>query len=150
MRTWLFQSVPSEFRLVEFLATSPRRARWKCTRFSNEMRGGDRVYLWQAIGDGSRDMSGIFAKAHVLEAPAECADTTESAPFWIDESIASLHALRVLIGINQCQVLPIIPRAWFEDDPVLESSTILSVKTGSNFRITTPQRSRIDSFWPKA
>ncbi len=149
MRTWLFQSVPSEFRLVEFLGGSPKKALWRCTRFGNEMQGGDRVYLWQAIGSGTRDMSGIFARAHVLARPAECIDAEESAPFWIDQNSASERMLRVPIVINRCQVHPIIPRAWFEDDPVLESSTILTVKTGSNFRITARQRERIEAFWAR-
>ena len=47
-RSWVFQANPEIYDLEAFLATGEPETRWLVSQFKDEVRAGDRVYLWLA------------------------------------------------------------------------------------------------------
>ena len=149
MNTWIFQSKPQEFRLKDFLNSSPRRALWRASRHAEKMKIGDEVYIWQAIGKGQRSMSGVFGRGVIEELPFERNDDSASRQHWNKAKHATDIIMRAMIAIEKSATNPIIPREKFERDLLLKFSSIMTYKRGSNFKLTSVQASRVREIWPE-
>ncbi|MCU1251426.1 MAG: hypothetical protein JWQ49_4455 [Edaphobacter sp.] len=58
-----FQANPKKFDIDSYLSTRPSTALWSLTRLKNEIKVGDQVFIWRAIGDDDADKSGVVARA---------------------------------------------------------------------------------------
>jgi hypothetical protein len=70
-QTWLFQCNPDRFDIDGFLASQPAETNWLVRQHPKQIAPGDQVFIWRAIGSGSRQVSGIVAEAEVLTHTAE-------------------------------------------------------------------------------
>jgi hypothetical protein len=65
---WIFQANPKKYDIRTMLTRvdeHDRRVAWRTTRYRNEIRPGDRVYLWEA-----GPVSGVVAVGTVVTQPA--------------------------------------------------------------------------------
>ena len=88
MASWIFQANPQQFDVDGFLATGPSRMLWLAKQHANDMRVGDQVFLWRAIGGGDPKLSGIVAEARIVSLPTLQPDAAESLPYWIGNGTA--------------------------------------------------------------
>jgi len=150
MRTWLFQANPDEFDLDGYLVSVHGAITWYIGQHATEIRPGDQVFIWRAIGSGKRELSGVVAEATVNSEVKVMPDEPAARQFWKDQSEAGKPSPRVWLDLvrvaNKKQILR---REWLEDDPVLSGSRIFRVRTGTNFSLTEPEVRRLRDLWSR-
>jgi hypothetical protein len=147
--TWIFQVNPNRFDIDAFLATRPRNTKWLVTRYGADIKIGDPVFIWRAAG--TREPSGIIAKAEVISTPAEGRDDPKSLPFWKSEVDKNAIALRVGIRLTEiAKPQAILRRDALMTDPALESLKIIRMPNGTNYRVDPEQSQRLDKLWLEA
>lgn len=122
--TWIFQAIPSQFRIDDFIATSPETCLWRVSSGHSKIKIGDKVYLWRSIGKSCRTHAGIVAEAEIVGPVAEQRDDAASKPFWINRSDAEEIISRVMIRIVSGD-----QHIAYDDtniDPVLSGMQIIS------------------------
>jgi hypothetical protein len=77
VRTWIFQGNPNRFDIDGYFASHPSRFVWLVARYSEEMRPGDRVFIYR-----TGDNAAIVAEAEILEAPQPRPEEPEAVAFW--------------------------------------------------------------------
>lgn len=148
--TWIFQANPAQFRVDDFLATSPETCLWRVSRGRSKIRIGDEVYLWRSISGGDRTYAGIVAKAVIVGPVAEQRDDTSSRPFWLKRIDADTIMDRVAIRFTR--FVSKDKQIVFDDmktDPVLAKMQIMKVGAGTNFSLQKEYASRLASIWAK-
>lgn len=148
--TWIFQANPAQFRIDDFLATSPETCLWRVSRGRSKIRIGDKVYLWRSISGGDRAYAGIIAEAVIVGPVAEQRDDTSSRPFWLKAIDADTIMDRVAIHFTRFGSED--ERIAFDEmkvDPVLANMQIMKVSAGTNFPLQNEYASRLASIWSK-
>ena len=64
-----------------YLALGLSRISWLVKQRTDDIKPGDRVYLWRA-GGSSKAVAGIVALATVLSVPESRLDDAEARPLW--------------------------------------------------------------------
>ncbi|MGX7005677.1 HNH endonuclease [Caballeronia sp. KNU42] len=147
MKSWIFQANPERFDLESFFATRPSVLTWTVSRQADQMRIGDRVYIWRAAA-GEKDKAGVIAEAVVCSSVALIASDTIGAGFWLDESEAQLESERVWLKIIRvASPREQIRREWLKDDPVLSDMLIMKQPAGTNFLMTDSEAARMAQMW---
>jgi hypothetical protein len=151
-KTWLFQANPRLFDIDSFLQTSPRPFLWLVTRSGNQMRIGDRVFLWRAVGDGNAQESGVIAEAEMVETPAVQPDDAASLLYWRGSATAdgdpARPCLRVRLALKRVAAKQeIIQRRHLLDDSVLQNLTILRQAAGTNYFVPADHAARLEALW---
>jgi hypothetical protein len=152
MTSWIFQANPKTFDIDACLAAGPATLLWLVRQLGSEMRLGDQVFIWRAIGGGAPKLSGIIAEATIEELPALQPEAPESLPFWREPTpVASASAdLRVKLRLTRIELKDRFQRGWFDDDPVLAKMAILTRRTGTNFRLNQCEATRLNALWRRA
>jgi hypothetical protein len=147
MNTWIFQADPGQFRIDDFLATSPEMCLWRASQTQSKMRVGDAVYLWRSIGGGDRSRAGVVAKAAISAPVAGMRGDTPSNEFWLDRSDADNMFDRVAIRFTCTN-----RRIAYDDlksDPILCGTTIVKAGIGTNFLLKVDHAKRLEAIWSK-
>lgn len=126
---WLFQSNPLLYDLRGALGLL-REQVWSVSRFSKEIRTGDRVYLWEAGRRG-----GIAAVAEIREPARPQPEPTEQLRFARDAGAFAGDRLRARLRILQV-IDPVIPRQSVASNPELSALGVLRCSRGTNFRLS--------------
>lgn len=139
--SWLFQGNPQKFNIVGYLnhIEEGNHLLWSMSRYYNEVKIGDIVYLWRS---GSE--AGIVAKAIVIESPMEQNIDTASFDFIIDESqksVAPRVKLKLLKLVSSDKTF--IKKNWLINDPICHDMHLLRNPMGTNFRLNNEQSERI-------
>ena len=116
MAFWIFKCSPASYRLSERLADPNPTVRWRVTRYRDEIRPGDTVFIWET-GPGR----GIRAIMRVDEPPRETTESPSEQPYntrpdtgtvWritatlLDRHLNLPHGLlRTIAGLEQLSVL---------------------------------------------
>jgi hypothetical protein len=132
-RSWVFQANPDIFDLEALLATRPHETRWLVNQFKDDVRAGDRVYLWLS---GPR--AGLVAVAHTISDPSILPQAPKDAEFTLQPERLASDALRVSLAIDDV-LDPPLPKQAFTRDPVLRQATIIRAPYQTNFQLTTEQ-----------
>lgn len=150
-QTWIFQGTPKTFDVRGFLATSPSDFLWLAKQSAGRMAVGDKVFIWQAIGDGDRAHSGVLAEAEIIEPARPQADDIASRPFWTNaEAAREATELKDRVRLRLLSVSEegrILQRDAIALDPVLGTLSIFSLRTGTNFRLTQEQSVSLEAAW---
>ena len=145
--TWIFQADHNQFRIDDFLATSPKACLWRVSNGHSRIKIGDKVYLWRSISGSDRARAGIATEAEIVSLVAKQRDDTSSKPFWVDRTYAEEIINRVMIRIASAG-----QRIVYDDlknDPILSNMQIIKAGTGTNFLIKNEYASRLASLWSK-
>ena len=122
-RTWIFQANPTAHDLRTAIRELPAQT-WSVRQHRNEIRAGDRAYLWLAGKDG-----GLAGIASVLTDPAVMEIEPEELAYASKGSGLGGAELRVRIEIDRTFDPP-IPRAEFTIHPALQSLRIFAQPQG--------------------
>jgi hypothetical protein len=145
-RTWIFQANPKQFDVDGFLAAPPDNGLWRVKRFGAEIEVGDIVYLWRAIGQGERNLAGIFAEAEITEPATPRADKSDFRRFWLDRSDVVSIEPRAAIRIMRFARMSI---ADIANDPIVGALHILRAPVGTNFNTSEVEADRLRRLWNK-
>jgi hypothetical protein len=120
--SFIFQAVPERYDLRKELRPGARVS-WLATRYQDQMRAGDVVYLWLA---GSPSIRGIYGWGLLV------GDVTRQ-----------VRQERVLVEYQRSflehKPPDFIPATVVAQDPVLGESLIIRAPMGTNFPLTTAQ-----------
>ena len=94
-RSWVFQANPDIYDLEAFLATGAAETRWLVNQFKDEVRAGDRVYLWLS---GPR--AGLVAVAHAISDPSIMPPGPDDVEFAVQPEKLASDMLRVVLAID--------------------------------------------------
>ncbi len=148
MTAWIFQANPDRFDIDGCLERRPATLSWLARQGVSDMRIGDQVFIWRAIGTGPAKLSGIVAEGFIEEPPSAREDDVESPPFW--KSGTPGPAERVRLRLTRIELDPRFERQWLDDDPIMKGSSILTLRAGTNFRLTETERVRLNALWRRA
>lgn len=146
--TWIFQANPDHFDIDGYLERDPVRVSWLARQGASEMKVGDQVFIWRAIGSGPAKLSGILAEGFIEEPPLIREDDVESRAFW--KSGTPGPEARVRLRLTRIELRQRFERQWLDDDPIMKGSSILTLRAGTNFRLTNEQAVRLNAVWRRA
>ncbi len=151
LQTWIFQGTPKAFNVSGFLATSPRDFLWLANQNARRMAVGDKVFIWQSIGNGDRKHSGVLAEAEIVEPARLQVDDHASRPFWQNadaarEATELKDRVRIRL-LSVAEVGGILQRDAIASDPVLGTLSIFSLRTRTNFLLTSEQATSLEAAW---
>jgi hypothetical protein len=129
---WLFQSNPVLYDLRGALR-SLREQVWSVSRYANEIRKGDRVYLWEAGRQG-----GIAGVAEIREPARLQSEASEQLPFAKIAGTFAGERLRAKLDILKV-IEPVIPRQSVLSTPELSRLGVFRCSRGTNFRLSLEQ-----------
>jgi hypothetical protein len=79
MAFWIFKGNPEKYRLADRLADPSPIITWTVTRFRDEIRPGDTVFLWETGAN-----RGIRAVLRVDEPPRDIPELPSEQSFWVE------------------------------------------------------------------
>lgn len=149
--TWIFQANPKRYRISEFLETSPSKCKWLARQHQNDIRIGDRVFLWRAIGGKERSKAGIVADAEVIGPVLKQLDDSQSAPFWLSEGEATAFVDRVELRILRIARPGLNVRYdVIREDPILSMMAVMTLRNRTNFKLSEDHAERVSLLWDKS
>jgi MoxR-like ATPase len=128
---WLFQANPSIYDIDQALTESSELT-WVVRQYTNEVRKGDRVYLWR-----SGPEAGVVATATVQTEPAVLPGKADD-PYLLKAEALSKPEPRVVLQIES--VLPtVIRRSELVDHAVLKDLGVIKFANATNFKVSEEQ-----------
>lgn len=136
-KTWIFQANPEIFDIRAALRQLTRTT-WLVTRFKDEMRLGDRVYIWESGPEG-----GVVGVAEIAELPAIGLALEEEKPFTKEAEKFSGEHLRATLKVLR-RVDPTVTRGDLQARPELKDLSIFRLANATNFRVTEDEARVLD------
>ncbi len=133
---WIFQANPQYYNLAAALSELDRIT-WLVNQSKNEIRMGDRVFLWEA-----GENAGIVAFGSVESNPQMMERDSEQAKFDREPEKFEGNKLRVWIAIDSV-IEPRIKRQTLMQHPVLKNLGILSFANATNFKIKSEEAEQL-------
>ncbi len=137
VRTWIFQTVPRRYRLLDALRNEPEEL-WEVNQHRDEVRLGDRVLVWLAGPD-----AGLYAVGTVMSEPKYMRDFERSLRYWAADDDGPQPNYRVLVHYDQVLLDRPLLRSLLKDIPELATLSILRFAQGTNFAVTEQERNAI-------
>jgi 5-methylcytosine-specific restriction endonuclease McrA len=148
MRTWIFQGNPKIFDIDGYLSASFGLIKWTVSRYQDQIKPGDSVYIWRSQGD-EPSLAGVVAEGTVVETPSVQEDDPNGRDFWRQEPEDS-DQMQVKIRLNRiASKREVLKREWMKDDSALKTLLILRQPAGTNFRVEELAASRLGQLWGK-
>ena len=149
VRTWIFQGDPAVFDMDGYLSSRPDTFVWFVNQHATEIVVGDRVFMWRAIGDLEREMSGVIAEASVLSPVSPLVEDSRALPFWRNPALALQERNRVRLQLlRYADRTERLQRDQLYQDPVLHDLNVLRRPfSGTNFSLSPAQAMRLDELW---
>jgi hypothetical protein len=132
-RTWIFQSNPEYYRIIEALQTLDKMT-FLVSRYKDEVNVGDSVLVWV-----SGKHAGIYAQATVTEGVAMRVSTGTDADFWVDTEGAAEPRPRAVLSLNRKFLANFVPRTEIAGKPGLQNLMILRQPNGTNFSVSSSE-----------
>lgn len=150
MQTWIFQGNPDLFNIDVYLAAWLPEFPWLVTRHGSEIARGDQVFIWRTAG-ASKGVSGIVAEA-VVTAEAELREEDPLAKsLWRGGATAGDEKRnRALLRLNRIATTrEVLQREWLVEDPILRDMHNIRMASGTNFRVTPLEATRLNLMWAR-
>ena len=156
MTTWIYQVNPNNFNVNGCLAEATGPVAWSVSRYREEMKSGEQVFIWRSTGDGTHGVSGIIAECKI-EAPVSKmgADiltirySKKDDPNNImDKSDPNKIMYRVSLRI--VAVVPerdVLSRDEIADDKTLTNVGPLGFAAATNYSVTEEQSVALNALW---
>jgi hypothetical protein len=152
MSTWIFQGNPDTFDIDGYLQASSGEFLWLASRYKDDIKPGDKVYVWRSNGKEHPDATraGIVAEATVIAGAQRILDEPEARPYWKDPSHALQPEFRVRLRlVKLANKKEILRREWLVNDSRLCNLSILKFASGTNFPVTASEDVRLSELWSK-
>lgn len=153
--TWIFQGNPDNYEIDKYL-TSYSYIYWSVTKYQKEIKLGDKVYIWRAAGSGKvRKIPGIIAEGIISEEPKLKSEVDKpeylNTEGWVITSDEKSE-IKAGIAIDSVRINPgkgMLTKRSLENDPILKNLQVITVRTGSNFKMKDIQIERLNDEWAK-
>jgi hypothetical protein len=154
MNAWIFQGNPDRFDIDGYLQNLGL-IYWSVTKFEDQINLGDSVFIWRAKGH-KEGISGIIAKAVVIEKP--CPQNEVSHPerrsesLWVkpENDVSNIKAGLALEDVRLTPDVGMLTLEQIISIPALAQLQILTVRTGTNFKLSENQFQCINNLWGAA
>jgi predicted HNH restriction endonuclease len=146
LQTWIFQGNPEYFDIDGYFATNPGRFVWLVTRYADEMRSGDRVFIYR-----TGPTAGVVAEAEIIGAPAPQPEDPEAVRFWRGDRTGAME-VRPRVPLSLLRVAgnrEVLRRDWLREDPVLQDLPNLKMAAGTNYPIESGHAARLMALWDR-
>lgn len=145
---WIFQGNPNQFDIDDYLSRYTQLIYWHTNRYVKDIAVGDRVFIWRAGAE-----AGAIAAGYIVEAPTPARYVKHPEALgddlWVAEK-ADLEALKTGIQLHEIRLNNeegMIPRSEVKDNPILNSSTIITVPNGTVFKLSDVQANALEELW---
>jgi hypothetical protein len=147
--TWIFQANPARFDIPAYLAARPVESEWLVSRYFNDIRPGDQVFIWRSGSDDKKQPAGVIADATALTPVREVVDDGP-AHFWMNSSDRLAVRPRVRIALGRvANKKEVIKRDWWKEDPILSDHLIMRMPNHTTFRIEGEVLTRLEQLWER-
>lgn len=153
MKAWMFQGNMDRFNIDDYLL-GDSQIYWTVTvpQHQRDVKIGDRVFIWRARGRSKR-LAGVVAIGSVCETckPKSQVEHPERLheEKWKDLAL-EVGEVKAGLVIDSVRLTPedgMLTMDQVKSDPVLAKMPILTVRTGSTFRLTDEQFGRLSHLW---
>jgi hypothetical protein len=136
-RAWIFQANPDIFDIDRAISEETEIS-WVVRQYRDQVRMGDRVYLWRAGGE-----AGVIATATVLDDP-EVRPGIAGSPYLREPAALAKDESRVNLGIKRVLSSP-LTRVDLLEHPVLKDLQVIRFANATNFEVTPDQDAALRS-----
>ena len=151
MTDWIFRGNREDFDIDKYIKDFDY-IYWavKHKKHQDEMRVGDRVFIWRSKGK-SKDPYGLIAYGTIVETPVH--KTKVKRPehlleeYWEKKEVSEI---KVGIKLDSCRLdleSGLIESNLLLGDPELAGMQLLTARRGSNFRLQSSEFSKTWSLW---
>ena len=127
MSYWIFKANPSKYRLDDRLKDPQRVISWTVSRYRDQIKPGDIVFLWRAA-----EPRGIVATLKVLSPPVSMLEFVHEQKYWDGED----NDLLVRVVAEITQVFPTLSNLRLKNTPGLEDlSAFTGFQQATNFPV---------------
>jgi len=145
---WIFQGNPTRFDIDDYLSRYPQLIYWRTNRYVKDIVVGDPVFVWRAGNEAGAVAVGKVVEeptpAHAVKHPEALGDD-----IWVTNE-ASSSEFKTGIQLSEIRLSSddnMVSRAAAKDDNVLSASTIITVPTGTVFRLSDDELSALKRLW---
>jgi MoxR-like ATPase/predicted RNA-binding protein with PUA-like domain len=135
---WIFQANPDLYDIKSALQTLTEQT-WLVTKFKEEIKVGDKVYLWQSGSEG-----GIVGLGEITAPPQMGAALEAEGPFAKSSGKFDGEHLRATLRISKVIDPPIMRKALLAR-PELSELTLFRQPQGTNYRVTKTEAQALDA-----
>lgn len=149
MNTWIFQGNPARFRVNNYLEDNYKKGKdilWLVSRYYEEIKPGDRVYIWRSIGNGDQS-SGIVASGKILTEPEVMVTPHFVKEYWIKPSDKKTEN-RAWVSIEELRLNNgMLKREDLRKIEELKEMQIFKFFARSNYGVTANENEIIEELW---
>jgi hypothetical protein len=136
--TWIFQGNPELYDVSSALRALKEQS-WLVTKFKDQIKVGDKVYLWQSGPDG-----GLVGVANVIAPPQMRSNPESERPFIRSPEKFEGEQVKVILKISRI-IEPPITRKSLLAYPQLSELSLFRQPAGTNFRVTRDEAQALDA-----
>jgi len=145
---WIFQGNPKLFDIDEYLAQYPVLIYWRAPRYQRDIAVGDRAFIWRAGAEAGVIASGTVAETCTKSSQVKHPEAL-GADLWADETPGTDEP-KVGIALDSVRLSPaegMVPRSIVKPDPLLQTSTIITMANATVFRLNDAEHRRLEELW---
>jgi 5-methylcytosine-specific restriction protein B len=135
---WIFQGNPKYYDVIRAV-TDLDLVTWSTKQYKNQIKVGDRAYIWMSGPEGGVVASGM------IQCDPEARENDDSDPYVISEKFRTGNSLVVDIELTTKIIDTIISRADFLADERLKKVSIITFSNATNYKLTVEQADVLDS-----
>jgi len=135
---WIFQGNPKYYDVIRAV-TDLDLVTWSTKQYKNQIKVGDRAYIWMSGPEGGVVASGM------IQCDPEARENDDSDPYVISEKFRTGNSLVVDIELTTKIIDTIISRADFLADERLKKVSIITFSNATNYKLTAEQADVLDS-----
>lgn len=151
MTDWIFRGNREDFDIDKYL-TDFSYIYWavKHRKHQVEMLVGDRVFIWRSKGK-SKDAYGLVAYGRVVEAPVDKRSVLYPKhlleEYWQKREVSEIKVGIKLESVRLDINTGLVESALLERDEALAKMQLLTVRQGTNFKLTPHEFSKVLGLW---
>ncbi len=135
---WIFQGNPKYYDIIGAV-TDLDVLTWSTKQYQNQIKEGDRAYIWMSGPEGGVVASGI------IQCDPEKRESDNTDPYAITDKFRTGEIVVVDIELRHKITDAIISKATFLADERLKKVSILSFANATNYKLTAEQADVLDS-----
>lgn len=147
MTTYIFQANPDRYDIDGALASGRERITWLVTRYKNDIRLGDQVFIWRAKGSGAYGPSGIVAECVVDSPISKSPEDPAELRFYRKPPDSKLRDRVSLKVVRVAKKYPVLDGNVIKGLSVLERVGPLGLHHATNFEVDSAQSTELNKLW---
>ncbi|MDI3312380.1 MAG: AAA family ATPase, partial [Thermoanaerobacterium sp.] len=135
---WIFQGNPKYYNVIDAVKDLDVIT-WTVKQYQNQIKKGDRAYIWMSGSEGGIVASGI------IQCDPEIRKDNSSDPYFVSDKITTSETPVVDIKLTHKLTDSIIKKADFLADERLKNVSIINFPNATNYKLTAEQADTLDS-----